>query len=111
MGPESSSAAAAASSSTTMSSPGGKRSRDPEDEVYLDNLHSHKRYLSEVCLALLLVFSVLTLFAFKLILQGVLFFKICSFLFHGITRTSNGYTSIVMIHGLWENFAVCTFHK
>ncbi|XP_068662432.1 uncharacterized protein [Aristolochia californica] len=30
------------------SSPPGKRSRDPEDEVYLDNLHSHKRYLSEI---------------------------------------------------------------
>ncbi|CAL1398713.1 unnamed protein product [Linum trigynum] len=26
----------------------GKRSRDREDEVYLDNLHSHKRYLSEM---------------------------------------------------------------
>lgn len=32
-----------------MSSPSGKRSRDPEEEdVYLDNFHSHKRYLSEV---------------------------------------------------------------
>lgn len=30
------------------SSPSGKRSRDPEDELYLDNLHSHKRYLSEI---------------------------------------------------------------
>lgn len=29
-------------------SPSGKRSRDPEDEVYIDNLHSHKRYLSEM---------------------------------------------------------------
>lgn len=29
-------------------SPSGKRSRDPEDEVYVDNLNSHKRYLSEV---------------------------------------------------------------
>lgn len=36
-------------SSETSSSPSGKRSRDPEDEVYIDNLHSHKRYLSEVC--------------------------------------------------------------
>ncbi|XP_010259371.1 PREDICTED: uncharacterized protein LOC104598831 [Nelumbo nucifera] len=36
MGPESS------------SSPSGKRSRDPDDEVYLDNFHSHKRYLSEI---------------------------------------------------------------
>ncbi|KAG9459584.1 hypothetical protein H6P81_004092 [Aristolochia fimbriata] len=32
----------------SSSSPPGKRSRDPEDEVYLDNLHSHKRYLSEI---------------------------------------------------------------
>ncbi|KZV21577.1 hypothetical protein F511_11070 [Dorcoceras hygrometricum] len=30
------------------SSPSGKRARDPEDEVYVDNLHSHKRYLSEI---------------------------------------------------------------
>lgn len=35
-------------SSETSSSPSGKRSRDPEDEVYIDNLHSHKRYLSEI---------------------------------------------------------------
>ncbi|XP_043720366.1 uncharacterized protein LOC122667942 isoform X1 [Telopea speciosissima] len=34
--------------SESTSSPSGKRSRDPEDEVYLDNLHSHKRYLSEI---------------------------------------------------------------
>ncbi|KDP28232.1 hypothetical protein JCGZ_14003 [Jatropha curcas] len=32
----------------STASPNGKRSRDPEDEVYLDNLHSHKRYLSEI---------------------------------------------------------------
>uniref|UniRef100_A0A0E0KYN9 Uncharacterized protein n=1 Tax=Oryza punctata TaxID=4537 RepID=A0A0E0KYN9_ORYPU len=30
------------------SSGGGKRGRDPEEDVYVDNLHSHKRYLSEV---------------------------------------------------------------
>ncbi|KAH7863277.1 hypothetical protein Vadar_015634 [Vaccinium darrowii] len=36
------------SSVSASSSPSGKRSRDPEDEVYLDNLHSHKRYLSEI---------------------------------------------------------------
>ncbi|XP_066362251.1 uncharacterized protein [Miscanthus floridulus] len=29
------------------SSGGGKRGRDPEEDVYVDNLHSHKRYLSE----------------------------------------------------------------
>ncbi|XP_015065195.1 putative protein TPRXL [Solanum pennellii] len=42
--------AAAASSSSATSSPTGtgKRNRDPEDEVYVDNLHSHKRYLSEI---------------------------------------------------------------
>uniref|UniRef100_A0A0D9WD13 Uncharacterized protein n=1 Tax=Leersia perrieri TaxID=77586 RepID=A0A0D9WD13_9ORYZ len=27
---------------------GGKRGRDPEEDVYVDNLHSHKRYLSEI---------------------------------------------------------------
>ncbi|KAB1200700.1 hypothetical protein CJ030_MR0G006577 [Morella rubra] len=43
MGSESNSA-----SSSSTSSPCGKRARDPEDEVYLDNLHSHKRYLSEI---------------------------------------------------------------
>ncbi|KAI3425470.1 uncharacterized protein J3R85_010198 [Psidium guajava] len=47
-----------ASPSTSTSTPStppvtasssGKRSRDPaDDEVYLDNLYSHKRYLSEV---------------------------------------------------------------
>lgn len=31
---------------------GGKRGRDPEEDVYVDNLHSHKRYLSEVSLSL-----------------------------------------------------------
>ena len=50
MGPESNSAASSSSSasSSTTPSPSGKRARDPEDEIYLDNLHSHKRYLSEV---------------------------------------------------------------
>ncbi|KAI3783220.1 hypothetical protein L2E82_13285 [Cichorium intybus] len=38
----------ASPSSSTAASPSGKRSRDPEDEVYVDNLHSHKRYLSEI---------------------------------------------------------------
>ncbi|XP_076936532.1 uncharacterized protein LOC143603682 [Bidens hawaiensis] len=38
----------ASPSSSTVASPSGKRSRDPEDEVYVDNLHSHKRYLSEI---------------------------------------------------------------
>ncbi|XP_065860390.1 uncharacterized protein [Euphorbia lathyris] len=37
-----------ASTSTPTASPNGKRSRDPEDEVYIDNLHSHKRYLTEI---------------------------------------------------------------
>ncbi|KAL9239746.1 hypothetical protein vseg_014039 [Gypsophila vaccaria] len=31
-----------------IQSPSSKRSRDPEDDVYVDNLHSHKRYLSEM---------------------------------------------------------------
>ncbi|KAK4766002.1 hypothetical protein SAY87_007644 [Trapa incisa] len=35
-------------SPSTAASPCGKRGRDPEDEVYVDNLHSHKRYLSEI---------------------------------------------------------------
>ncbi|PRQ21678.1 hypothetical protein RchiOBHm_Chr7g0241891 [Rosa chinensis] len=33
---------------SASASASGKRSRDPEDEVYLDNFHSHKRYLSEI---------------------------------------------------------------
>ncbi|KAE8681647.1 putative phosphoribosylamine-glycine ligase [Hibiscus syriacus] len=45
MRPESSSAT---TSSSTTPSPSRKRNRDPEDEVYVDNLHSHKRYLSEI---------------------------------------------------------------
>ncbi|XP_047311834.1 uncharacterized protein LOC124915203 [Impatiens glandulifera] len=32
----------------SSSSPSAKRSRDPEDELYMDNIHSHKRYLSEI---------------------------------------------------------------
>ncbi|GLU07295.1 hypothetical protein SLE2022_242590 [Rubroshorea leprosula] len=44
MGPES----ASASTSTPSPPASAKRSRDPEDEVYIDNLHSHKRYLSEI---------------------------------------------------------------
>ncbi|KAL3517389.1 hypothetical protein ACH5RR_019978 [Cinchona calisaya] len=36
------------SSSSSSPSSSGKRNRDPEDEVYLDNLHCHKRYLSEI---------------------------------------------------------------
>ncbi|KAL2323692.1 hypothetical protein Fmac_028071 [Flemingia macrophylla] len=36
------------SPSPSASSPSGKRTRDPEEEVYLDNLRSHKRYLSEI---------------------------------------------------------------
>ncbi|GAB2282219.1 hypothetical protein Dimus_016769 [Dionaea muscipula] len=35
-------------SETNSPSSSGKRTREPEDEVYLDNLHSHKRYLSEI---------------------------------------------------------------
>ncbi|XP_010931729.1 uncharacterized protein [Elaeis guineensis] len=34
--------------SSAAASPNGKRGRDPEDEVYLDNFHAHKRYLSEI---------------------------------------------------------------
>ncbi|KAL6515936.1 hypothetical protein OROGR_019241 [Orobanche gracilis] len=47
MGPEGN---ATSSPSSTSSSPSAsvKRGRDPEDEVYIDNLHSHKRYLSEI---------------------------------------------------------------
>ncbi|KAK7269631.1 hypothetical protein RIF29_22364 [Crotalaria pallida] len=36
------------SSSTPSPSPTPKRTRDPEEEVYVDNLRSHKRYLSEI---------------------------------------------------------------
>ncbi|KAK8952039.1 hypothetical protein KSP39_PZI004337 [Platanthera zijinensis] len=36
---------AAASPSASLA---GKRGRDPEDEIYLDNLHSHKRYLTQI---------------------------------------------------------------
>lgn len=35
-------------SQSPTGSPSGKRNRDPEDYVYIDNLHSHKRYLSEM---------------------------------------------------------------
>ncbi|KAI4349718.1 hypothetical protein L6164_010278 [Bauhinia variegata] len=33
---------------SSASSPKWKSARDPEEYVYLDNLHSHKRYLSEI---------------------------------------------------------------
>ncbi|KAF8090131.1 hypothetical protein N665_0485s0006 [Sinapis alba] len=49
MGPESRSTPISVSSpASSSSSPSGKRTRDPEDEVYLDNLRSQKRYLSEI---------------------------------------------------------------
>ncbi|KAL9435579.1 hypothetical protein AB3S75_021784 [Citrus x aurantiifolia] len=48
MGTESNSTSSTVSVSTPTTSPSAKRSRDPEDEVYVDNLHSHKRYLSEI---------------------------------------------------------------
>ncbi|XP_072953866.1 uncharacterized protein [Typha angustifolia] len=41
-------ASASSCSCSTTASPNGKRGRDPEEEVYIDNLHSHKRYLSEI---------------------------------------------------------------
>lgn len=47
----------------------GKRSRDPEDEVYVDNLNSHKRYLSEV------IYSSFNLFPMYLLL--ILFICVC----------------------------------
>lgn len=47
---------AATTSTSAAASPNVKRSRDPEDEVYLDNLRSHKRYLSEVGPSWFLVF-------------------------------------------------------
>nr|CAB3463997.1 unnamed protein product [Digitaria exilis] len=39
---------AAMSPPSSGGSGGAKRGRDPEEDVYVDNLHSHKRYLSEV---------------------------------------------------------------
>ncbi|CAN4113423.1 unnamed protein product [Withania somnifera] len=50
MGSETGSSPSSAPAMTSSSSPSGsgKRNRDPEDEVYVDNLHSHKRYLSEI---------------------------------------------------------------
>ncbi|CAL9130903.1 unnamed protein product [Musa textilis] len=41
-------ACSSCSTSAAASPTGVKRGRDPEEEVYLDNLHSHKRYLSEI---------------------------------------------------------------
>jgi len=41
--------------SPSTSSPSAKRTRDPEEEVYLDNLRSHKRYLSEVTYIIFLI--------------------------------------------------------
>ncbi|XP_074571651.1 uncharacterized protein LOC141828177 isoform X2 [Curcuma longa] len=44
-----STAASSTCSASAAASPGGsKRGRDPDDEVYLDNFHLHKRYLSEI---------------------------------------------------------------
>uniref|UniRef100_A0ACD5TWL9 Uncharacterized protein n=1 Tax=Avena sativa TaxID=4498 RepID=A0ACD5TWL9_AVESA len=39
---------AAMSPSSSSPGGGGKRGRDPEEDVYVDNLNSHKRYLSEI---------------------------------------------------------------
>ncbi|CAA0831973.1 Unknown protein [Striga hermonthica] len=46
MGPDGNGTSSSSSSPSAMASV--KRGRDPEDEVYVDNLHSHKRYLSEI---------------------------------------------------------------
>lgn len=48
MGFETTSTGSPFSSSSASASPNAKRGRDPEDEVYLDNFHFHKRYLSEI---------------------------------------------------------------
>lgn len=41
-------AAVSSAVASASASPAGKRGRDPEDEIYLDNLHSHKRYLTQI---------------------------------------------------------------
>jgi hypothetical protein len=61
---------ASSSASTSTSTPNGKRSRDPEDEVYLDNLNSHKRYLSEVCPFFLFFNSCYTFHFFRILLRA-----------------------------------------
>ncbi|WOK94691.1 hypothetical protein Cni_G03396 [Canna indica] len=47
-GGEPTAASSSCSTSAVASPSGAKRGRDPEEEVYLDNFHSHKRYLSEI---------------------------------------------------------------
>ncbi|KAF8006651.1 hypothetical protein BT93_K0837 [Corymbia citriodora subsp. variegata] len=46
--PSASTSAPSPSTPPVAASSGGKRGRDPDDEVYLDNMYSHKRYLSEM---------------------------------------------------------------
>lgn len=45
---ETGSESGATASPSSSPAASAKRGRDPEDDVYVDNLHSHKRYLSEV---------------------------------------------------------------
>ncbi|ONK61628.1 uncharacterized protein A4U43_C08F31930 [Asparagus officinalis] len=47
MGCESPTSITCSSAEITCSPTSGKRSREPEDEAYLDNFQSHKKYLSE----------------------------------------------------------------
>lgn len=52
MGSEANNSSSSSSAASTMASPSGKQSRDPENNVFVDNLHSHECYLSEVSLLL-----------------------------------------------------------
>lgn len=72
MGTESNSTPSTVSVSTPTTSPSAKRSRDPEDEVYVDNLHSHKRYLSEVR-------SCFSIFNLPLFFLGSVLWDFCNF--------------------------------
>lgn len=72
MGTESNSTPSTVSVSTPTTSPSAKRSRDPEDEVYVDNLHSHKRYLSEVR-------SCFSIFNLPLFFLGLVLWDFCNF--------------------------------
>ena len=86
-------------------SPGGKRSRDPEDEVYIDNLNSHKRYLSEVSL------SPLSLFLCDPSCFGIsfctMFYPLIFFFHHGYRNFLNKLVKIFFIWRCGESVFLC----
>lgn len=106
MGSESNSTSSMVSvstSTTSTTSPSAKRSRDPEDEVYVDNLHSHKRYLSEVrpCFSIfnLPFFFCSVLWDFcNFVVNGTYFIRVCLYIYIYIFEKKKFYEDLYAVY-------------